>query len=394
MNKILRGLLLSLLMVFCGTTFAQTVTFVAGTDVGTLGTSGTGADEVSKDGVTIAITGGTLSRTDNYRIYKGNTLTISSTIGNITKVEITATANDAAQYGPGCFVASDGNYTYEGKVGTWTGDAASLSLNASLAQVRATQIVVTVGEGGGTVEPEPTPEVNSIAEFKALAQNKEAKLTLSNAKVVYCWTSSNGNVSAYVRDASGAIVFDCRGDYSAIGQNFATGNDINGSIILKNVLYNKLPQASATANTNVENLTIAAGSAVTPVTCTVTDSKNYLCDLVTIQGVNVTSDGAEKPKYYATSGDDQIQIYNGFHLTAFDDLSTFVGENKTVTGIMIVYNTTYEIYPIEDGITTTGINNPTTNVLDNNAPVYNLAGQRVSKDAKGILIKNGKKIIK
>ena len=30
---------------------------------------------------------------------------------------------------------------------------------------------------------------------------------------------------------------------------------------------------------------------------------------------------------------------------------------------------------------------------DANAPVYNLAGQRVSKDTKGILIKNGKKFI-
>lgn len=32
-------------------------------------------------------------------------------------------------------------------------------------------------------------------------------------------------------------------------------------------------------------------------------------------------------------------------------------------------------------------------VANDNAPVYNLAGQRVSKDAKGILIQNGKKFI-
>ena len=31
---------------------------------------------------------------------------------------------------------------------------------------------------------------------------------------------------------------------------------------------------------------------------------------------------------------------------------------------------------------------------DPNAPIYNLAGQRVSKDAKGILIQNGKKFIR
>lgn len=40
-----------------------------------------------------------------------------------------------------------------------------------------------------------------------------------------------------------------------------------------------------------------------------------------------------------------------------------------------------------------GISNITTDVENVNAPVYNLAGQRVSKDAKGILIQNGKKFI-
>ncbi len=43
----------------------------------------------------------------------------------------------------------------------------------------------------------------------------------------------------------------------------------------------------------------------------------------------------------------------------------------------------------------TGINDVTVNAgLDKNAPIYNLAGQRVGKDAKGILIQNGRKFIK
>ncbi|WP_288317771.1 hypothetical protein [Xylanibacter caecicola] len=45
---------------------------------------------------------------------------------------------------------------------------------------------------------------------------------------------------------------------------------------------------------------------------------------------------------------------------------------------------------------TTGIDGITTDnaVINENAPVYNLAGQRVSKNAKGILIQNGKKVIR
>lgn len=42
---------------------------------------------------------------------------------------------------------------------------------------------------------------------------------------------------------------------------------------------------------------------------------------------------------------------------------------------------------------TTGISDLTADKADANAPVYNLAGQRVSKDTKGILIQNGKKFI-
>ncbi len=41
-----------------------------------------------------------------------------------------------------------------------------------------------------------------------------------------------------------------------------------------------------------------------------------------------------------------------------------------------------------------GINEITTDKVNANAPIFNLAGQRVSKNAKGILIQNGKKFIR
>ena len=44
--------------------------------------------------------------------------------------------------------------------------------------------------------------------------------------------------------------------------------------------------------------------------------------------------------------------------------------------------------------TSSGITNITTEEqADPNAPIYNLAGQRVTKDTKGVLIQNGKKFI-
>lgn len=81
---------------------------------------------------------------DQVRVFKGSTLTISISSGSITEIEMTCTASDTTKYGPGCFAAQDG-YTYDGTVGTWTGDAASVSFTASSNQVRITQFVISYG---------------------------------------------------------------------------------------------------------------------------------------------------------------------------------------------------------------------------------------------------------
>jgi len=100
-----------------------------------------------------------------------------------------------------------------------------------------------------------------------------------------------------------------------------------------------------------------------------------------------------------TTTSSQLVVYRGYYLnkekfTSADQIK--VGDKVIVCGKLTNFNGTYEfttgnyIYSIEE---TSGINNPTVNVLNENAPVYNLAGQRVSKDAKGILIQNGRKFI-
>ena len=133
------------------------VTFDADVDKGNASedTSNQTPYSVSKDGITMAVTKGVISKYNNechYRVYKNETLTLTSTVGNIVAVEFTCTANDAAQYGPGCLTASTGDYTYSGPVGTWTGNAASVVFTASTAQVRATQIVVKIAGGATGVE--------------------------------------------------------------------------------------------------------------------------------------------------------------------------------------------------------------------------------------------------
>jgi len=256
----------------------------------------------------------------------------------------------------------------------------STSSNAGTWEVK--NFSVTASESGETPEPSIT-EVASIAEFLALDNGTEAKLTLTDAKVLYSFTTSNGNNSTYLRDATGAICL-----YNS-GIAFENDQDVNGTITMTRSSYNNLPQGQSVTD---NSLTLTAGSKAEAKSIQVTDAANYLCDLVELKDVTI---GNEDTKYYAYDSDqNKVQIYNGFHLTAFDDLSTFVSSDKaTVKGIMVVYKSTYEIYPIEDGIVT-GIENLKANTETIfNGKTYNVQGQKVGASYKGIVIKNGKKII-
>ena len=129
-------------MAVCGLAQAQTITFDATVTLGS-NTTASGADVVSKDGITISTTSGGLGTGQQYRFAKSSTTTISSTVGDIEKIVFTCTASGESKYGPGCFEAQDG-YSYADKVGTWEGTAASVEFIASTNQVRATTIEVTI----------------------------------------------------------------------------------------------------------------------------------------------------------------------------------------------------------------------------------------------------------
>ena len=139
--------------------FAGVVTFDADADKGNA-TETAAAFTVTKDGVTLDVTQGrlgTFSGETHYRIYKNQTLTIKSTVGSITSVQFTCTAEGDAQYGPGCFSVADGSYTYSGAVGTWAGSATEITFSAATNQVRASQIVVAI-DGAELPDTPDTPD--------------------------------------------------------------------------------------------------------------------------------------------------------------------------------------------------------------------------------------------
>ncbi len=125
MRRILRTTMLTVMAMMCGLATATTVVFDPAVNLGSQAGSSTGEDQVTVDGITISASPtGSFGNGQQYRVYKGSTFTISSTIGNITSVSFTCTANDDAKYGPGCFTAcTTGSYTYSGSDGNWTGNA-------------------------------------------------------------------------------------------------------------------------------------------------------------------------------------------------------------------------------------------------------------------------------
>lgn len=336
-----------------------------------------------------------------YRFYKSSTITLSAN-KNITKIVFTCDKNKS--YAPANFKKQEG-FVIEKTTATWTGKATTVTFHADK-QVRAFKVEVTLE--GGEVKPNPTPTpptptptptpqiktADNIAAFMALSKGDVATLKLKDAQVIYKHTGKNKQGKAYtqvyLRDVSGAILLH----NPSLTLN---ANDIlNGEVILKVDEFYNVKQAATTKETIDDKLDIKQGTAATPKTVTIEQLKDNLHNLVQVENVTIKSETSGKyTNYYAFVGEQKAQLFNGFHLDAYNDMKTF--ENKTaqtVKGIVSMFKGKYQITIISIDKTTGIAKLRKTNTANNtNAPMYNLAGQRVSNTYKGIVIQNGRKII-
>lgn len=347
------------------------------------------------------------ANTKDLRHYAKNTITISG--AKMTKMVFTM--SDAGKKQWATVTASEGTMTVDKTNGTTTWENTNGSSSVTLTvgdnndfgsntkkeagQFNVDKVDITSdGQGGGETPTPPAEETKAenIAAFKALASGTTATLTLKDAQVVYknVYTTKLGtNTEYYVRDASGAIQF------FNTDLELNVNQVINGTVEVTYSPFNELPEAKKTANTSAEKLTITDGEAAVPTKVTVADltTNKYLCDLVTVENANIISEtSGAYTNQYLTNGTDKVMIYDKFKTkTSITD-----GEGLDVTGILVTAklsgNIINELAPISAPVPT-GINNITTEATDANAPAYNLSGQRVGKNAKGVLIKNGKKYV-
>ncbi|MCR5820398.1 MAG: DUF6359 domain-containing protein [Bacteroidaceae bacterium] len=160
-------------MTLCGLAQAQTVTFVAGTDV--YSSTDAGAHQLTKDGVTIAVSKGTFGRTDNYRVYKSETLTVSSTVGDIESIVIVCTSSNPASN----FDAFEG-LSIDGNNGVWTGSSESVSFTAGKAQVQMKSIEVTIknADPNYVAAPRISPETGTYYETQQVTLSAASDATI------------------------------------------------------------------------------------------------------------------------------------------------------------------------------------------------------------------------
>ena len=301
------------------TSFAASVEFVAGTDKTADGTTAVANCSLTKDGITIKLSNGCLGRDDNYRIYQGQYITVTSTVGNITSIEFTCTANGTTKYGPGCFDyrGTEGTYAYEGKVGTWTGDAAEVILYASAAQVRATQILVSYTPASADFVDVPT-----ILGAQDFVETTEVSLNVSEGLSAY-YTLDGTEPTTASNEYAAPFTLDATTTVKAVAYNATT--DKYSAVVEKTF-------TKATALTCAEAaeiaMTVSGNNVLTDIIYVV---KGYVTEVISEVSYN-------QQRFWVADTKDGGQVLNSYYCNV--PRALVVGDYVQMVGKLTKYNTT------------------------------------------------------
>lgn len=261
---------------------------------------------------------------------------------------------------------------------------------ASIASITSPAIDQPISNIVLTIDKITKNKINSIklqvatdADCKNVTEELSAKI--EDGDLIFKPTKSTAN--NYYK-----FIFDCQAGTS------------NGLIQVSKIAYYKIgdaPEIVDITNTAETAYTIAKAKELI-------DAGKGLSERVYVKGTVSQASKELNPTYgslsYYISDDgtteNELQVFGGLSFegkkfTSVDDIK--VGDVVVVYGKLKKFGTTYELDSnnilISQNGTTTGITNITTDEAAKNAPVYNLAGQKVTKAYKGVVIKNGKKMI-
>ena len=306
-------------MLFSVMGFAASVEFVAGTDKTADGTTAVANCSLTKDGITIQLSNGCLGRDDNYRIYQNQWIAVTSTVGNITSIEFTCTANGTTKYGPGCFEYRDNNgaYTYADKIGTWTGDAAEVILYASAAQVRATKIVVSYASTDANVVD--APAILGVQDF---VETTDVSINVTEGLKAY-YTLDGTDPTTTSTEYTAPFTLDATTTVKAIAYNATT--DKYSAVVEKTF-------TKATALTCAEAaevaMTVSGNNILTDINYVV---KGYVTEVISEVSYN-------QQRFWVADTKDGGQVLNSYYCNV--PRALVVGDYVQMVGKLTKYNTT------------------------------------------------------
>lgn len=373
------------------------------------------------------------------RFYKGADMTFKVPEGNvITKVELTAKV-------PAKFESAVGTYAN----GTWTGSANSVVISTNITEKNTpiSSAVVTYQSSSAPMKKDPAL---SFSETTASGVVGEAFVapTLTKATTSAVVYTSSDEAVATVNAETGEVTLLAAGE-TKITATAAENDEYNGgsasytltvttpaldvvkepysesfetefgSFVLDNVnlseglsyvwsIDKKYKCAKASAFVNKKNLP-SESWLVSPwieLSAAEVIRSLYFDHAVSKYFGNVSE---EATLWIKVEGGDWTQITSIAYPEVPQDKSFSPFETQAVSlagyegkkikvGFKYVSTDeaagTWEIRNFKVSTDVSGINEIKADKLDVNAPVYNLAGQRVNANAKGILIQNGKKFIK
>lgn len=373
------------------------------------------------------------------RFYKGADMTFKVPEGNvITKVELTAKV-------PAKFESAVGTYAN----GTWTGSANSVVISTNITEKNTpiSSAVVTYQSSSAPMKKDPAL---SFSETTASGVVGEAFVapTLTKATTAAVVYTSSDEAVATVNAETGEVTLLAAGE-TKITATAAENDEYNGgsasytlivttpaldvvqepysesfetefgSFVLDNVnlseglsyvwsIDKKYKCAKASAFVNKKNLP-SESWLVSPwikLSAAEVIRNLYFDHAVSKYFGNVSE---EATLWIKVEGGDWTQITSIAYPEVPQDKSFSPFETQAVSlagykgkkikvGFKYVSTDeaagTWEIRNFKVSTDVSGINEIKADKLDVNAPVYNLAGQRVNANAKGILIQNGKKFIK
>ena len=373
------------------------------------------------------------------RFYKGADMTFKVPEGNvITKVELTAKV-------PAKFESAVGTYAN----GTWTGSANSVVISTNITEKNTpiSSAVVTYQSSSAPMKKDPALSFSETTASGVVGEAFVAPTLTKATTAAVVYTSSNETV-ATVNAETGEVTLLAAGE-TKITATAAENDEYNGgsasytlivttpaldvvqepysesfetefgSFVLDNVnlseglsyvwsIDKKYKCAKASAFVNKKNLP-SESWLVSPwieLSAAEVIRSLYFDHAVSKYFGNVSE---EATLWIKVEGGDWTQITSIAYPEVPQDKSFSPFETQAVSlagyegkkikvGFKYVSTDeaagTWEIRNFKVSTDVSGINEIKADKLDVNAPVYNLAGQRVNANAKGILIQNGKKFIK